>query len=101
MRLKIHPDRLREVEFTPGNYHRCGLYVVEEGDEARKVHGGDMIPGPWAGMIGLATVIHDGPYEPPPVLVAIEVGDQIEIIGQCTVEIVAIDRGEYPKLEVV
>ena len=30
---------------------------VAEGDEGRQVHGGPMVPGPWAYAFGLATVI--------------------------------------------
>ena len=40
-----------------GTFHRFGIGAVPAGGLGRKVHGGPMVPGPWAYAFGLACVI--------------------------------------------
>ncbi len=49
---------IKNVEFKiAGTYHRVGLCLTLEGEEARQDCGGEMIPGPWAATYGLCSVI--------------------------------------------
>lgn len=49
---------IKNVEFKiAGTYHRVGLCLTLEGEEARQSCGGEMIPGPFAGSYGLASCI--------------------------------------------
>ena len=40
-----------------GNYRRYGIGAVPRGASARKEQGGPMVPGPWAYVYGLSSVI--------------------------------------------
>jgi hypothetical protein len=65
--IPMVPDLTRNAPLTPllctehvihvGNYRRYGIGAVPRGSEARKVTGGPMVPGPWAYVYGLSSVI--------------------------------------------
>ena len=46
-----------------GTYYNLAVSYVPPGEEGRKVHGGPMVPGPWAKTFGLCSVIHNGSSE--------------------------------------
>lgn len=85
-------------------YDRFHAGAVLEGEEDRKVHGGPMVPGPWAYTFGLCIVIHNGSDEmkakekadEEDLTVVIKEDDLLEIEG--TVYRVHIHRREYVNL---
>jgi hypothetical protein len=56
-------DRLTSdlILVQKGTFHRFGVGGVPKGHEARKEHGGKMVPGPWHFIYGLASVISAHP----------------------------------------
>ena len=74
---------------TAGGRYRFHVGHVREGEEGRKVHGGPMVPGPWAYAFGLCTVIdnHGGTgrdieeAKASGLWLDVEEGDEIEVGG--------------------
>lgn len=87
-------------EFTADGKMRFGFGMVPIGKEARKIYQGVPVPGPWAYMFGLATVIHNGPYEAPAKLNTVEPCDTLEVEGQGIFVVTSTYRG-YIELETV
>ena len=92
-----------------GTRFRLGIFVVAEGDEARKDFGGPMVPGPWAGTFGLATCMAANPAHGTGAEIArnkeagiehtVKTGDELEIDGN--VYTIEVYRREYIALKLV
>jgi hypothetical protein len=56
-------DRLTSnlILIQKGTFNRFGIGGVPKGHEGRKEHGGEMVPGPWHFIYGLASVISAHP----------------------------------------
>lgn len=75
--------------YHPETGARFGIGAVKEGDEARKVQDGPMVPGPWAYAYGLCAVIdnHGGTKAESDRMqesgqeVTVQIGDVVEVDG--------------------
>ena len=72
------------------------LYVGPEG-EARREHGGPVLPGPYAALIPQATIISAHAVEQPTEVTHLEDGDTIMLNGQ-PMRVIDDSRMNYPSL---
>lgn len=82
----VYPQRLR-IEGADGD---AKVMLVPAGRAARRKHGGQPVPGPWADLILLPTVLTEVPQAPEPVI-SLRVGDRVVVDG--TTFVVSVSDG--------